>query len=203
MINVLLKGRLGNNLFQYAVGRHLALKNNTNLSLNYDYYINRGNRFGRRMRNLLSNFNIEPVLYKRAGLKVVLKTVGINWPFGNKNIYTDKENGFFPEVLMLGNGTTLKGYFQSEKYFKDIEEVIRNDLRIDSSTFGNENEYYEDQILSKNSVSMHVRRGDYLKSNIRNICDIKYFVKSVEYMQKNLKSPHFFVFSDDIEWCEK
>ena len=56
MINVHLKGRLGNILFQYAVGRHLAIKNNTDLSFNFEYYIRKNDLFGRRIRNILKYY---------------------------------------------------------------------------------------------------------------------------------------------------
>ena len=201
MINVRLKGRLGNILFQYAVGRHLAIKNNTKLKLNFKYYKNRQDPFGRRIRNILDSFNIDPKSYKKVGPESILNYVGINWPFRNNNVYKDNDKGFSPEVLILGNGTTLDGYFQSENYFKEIEAIIRDDLQIKNGYFGKESDDYKERVLSGNSVSLHVRRGDYLREKNRNICNANYFSKSVDYMRENLKTPHFFVFSDDIEWC--
>ena len=203
MINVHLQGRLGNILFQYAVGRHLALKNNTELNLNLDYYIKRKDPFCRRIRKILGHFSINRNLYNKTGPKHILKIFGIDWPFPRYGLYNEVGPGFYPEVLDLGNGTAIKGLFQSEKYFKEIEEVIRNDLKIDSRSFGQECRHYEGRVLTENSVSLHVRRGDYINTEFRHVCDINYFLNSVEYMKSNLKSPHFFVFSDDIEWCRK
>lgn len=201
MINVMLQGRLGNILFQYAVGRHLALKNNTGLTLNFEYYIMRSDYFGNRIRNSLSHINIEPHLYNKIGAKYLMRIVGIKWPFPRYTVYNEKSAEFCPDVLELGRGTTINGFFQSEKYFKDIDYVIREDFKIDSTGFGKESEYFEDSILSKESVSIHVRRGDYINSSLRSICDMKYFLNSVDYIRSKIKSPHFFVFSDDIEWC--
>ena len=136
MIDVHLQGRLGNVLFQYAVGRHLALKNNTDFSLNFEYYIRRDDLFGGRIRNLLKHFNIKKDLYSKIGAKYVLKIVGINWPFPRYDCFEEYSHEFLPEVLKLDKGTEIKGFFQSEKYFEEIEQVIRNDLKIDSSTLG-------------------------------------------------------------------
>ena len=202
MINVHLKGRLGNILFQYAVGRHLAIKNNTDLSFNFEYYIRKNDLFGRRIRNILKYFNIDRALYCKVSSKHILKIAGINWPFPRYNQFKEDSDEFLPDVLKLKKGTSIKGFFQSEKYFEEIEQVIRNDFKIDNSSFGEECRVYESQILSKNSVGIHVRRGDYLKTDLRSICDINYFLTSIECMKNKLVSPHFFVFSDDLNWCK-
>jgi len=201
MINVILRGGLGNNLFQYAVGKHLAVKNNTTLRLNIKNYINRHDLFGRKVRKKLSHFSIKPILYYTMLHELVIRRLGIHRPSSNDNVYQEKVWGFVPEVLSLGDGITLRGYYQSEKYFKDIEEIIRNDLRISNNSFGKESDFYKEQISELNSVGLHIRRGDYLKKKYHNVCNINYYSNSVEYMQEKLESPHFFVFSDDMEWC--
>ena len=203
MIKVNLKGRLGNVLFQYAVGRHLALKNGTDLLLIFDHYKKRGNHNSSQIRSLLSNFNIDPAYYKKSGLNTVLSKIEKYWPFGEKNRYFENGGHFCPEVLMLPGNTMLDGFFQSEKYFKEIESIIRNDFQIKNNSYGKQAEDLKEQVLTKNSVSLHIRRGDYLKNKKYNLCTNKYFKDSVEYMKENLKSPHFFIFSDDIEWCIK
>lgn len=96
-----------------------------------------------------------------------------------------------------GSSTLLYGYFQSEKYFKDCEEDIRKmfmsyDIEIDSKTRG--------LLLNDKSCSIHVRRGDYLKSpNHHPTQDMNYYMKAIKRMPKD---SIFLIFSDDIEWCK-
>jgi hypothetical protein len=118
-------------------------------------------------------------------------------------VYHEKRWGFSPEVLTFKDGVHLTGSFQSEKYFKDIEQVIRKDLRFKKDFFGRDGAVYKEQISKLNSVGLHIRRGDYLTSPLHNVCTMGYYIKSVEYMRGQLASPHFFVFSDDIQWCSE
>jgi hypothetical protein len=199
MINVILNGNLGNNLFQYAVGKHLAIKNKTALRL---LTYNKHDILGRKKTKLLSMFTIEPVAaYASLIHWVIGRRIAIKWPFYKDKVYKEKSWGFHPEVLTLKNGAYLDGYFQSEKYFKNIDHIIRNNLRFNKEAFGEEGAIYKEQIMNLNSVGLHIRRGDYLKSQLHNVCNMKYYANSIAYMQDQLASPHFFVFSDDLEWC--
>jgi Glycosyl transferase family 11 len=100
----------------------------------------------------------------------------------------------------------LDGYWQSEKYFIDCSKLIRKDF-----TFKNELDSYNLKLKSKidktNSVSIHIRRGDYVNNLNTNathgLCSIDYYIKAVNYITERIESPYFFVFSDDIEWAKK
>ena len=200
MINVILNGQLGNILFQYAVGKHLAVKNNTNIK--FITYVNRNNIPDRKeIKQLLSVFAMGPISYSSMIHEVIGKRIGIQWPFSKDKVQKEKSWGFYPEVLTVKDGVYLDGCFQSEKYFKNIENIIRNDLRFKKEVFGKESAIYKEQISNLNSVGLHIRRGDYLKSQLHNVCNMRYYAKSIAYMQNQLVSPHFFVFSDDLEWC--
>ena len=61
---------------------------------------------------------------------------------------------------------------------------------------------YLEPIKNSNSVSLHVRRGDYLNLKNVGVLDVDYYMKSVEYIRKNVEKPIFFVFSADLEWCK-
>jgi len=203
MINVILRCGLGNWLFQYAVGRHLAIKNNTAIRFNIENCLSIHDIFGRKVIRQLSLFNIKPILYTAMIHNKIGRRLGIYMSSHNDRVYHEKGWGFFPEVLELKDGIRLDGFFQSEKYFKDIEKIIRNDLRFRNDSFGEEGAIYKEQITKVNSVSLHIRRGDYLTSKLHNVCNMRYYDKSIAHMQDQLVSPHFFVFSDDIEWCSK
>ena len=203
MITVLLKGGLGNILFQYAVGRHLAIKNKTTLCLNVIRYINKHDVFAEKIIRPLRNFGFAKMLYRPPLYKKILWRYGLYLPQTDKSFFYTKSWGFDPKVLQLNDGTYLDGYFQSEKYFKDIESTIRKELSLKQSSFNQEVVTYQEKIAKSNSVGIHIRRGDYLSSPLHNICDLNYYSKAVKYMQERVLSPHFFVFSDDITWCLK
>ena len=99
---------------------------------------------------------------------------------------------------ILGN-YYIKGWFQSEEYFKSIRPILlkefvpRKKLRIPGKLRAALND--------SESVSLHVRRGDYVRLNLA--LDIGYYVKAMEYMEQIYENPIFVVFSDDLEWVKK
>ena len=96
----------------------------------------------------------------------------------------------------------LSGYWQSEKYFSKSKDAIRKTYTFPQLT-GTENLLAKDDILKSNSVSLHVRRGDYLKSkDLGGVCTTEYYKKAIDYISMKIDNPKFFIFSDDILWCE-
>ena len=95
----------------------------------------------------------------------------------------------------------LSGYWQSEKYFMGIKDEIRK-----AFTFNDKNECdlaIKNLICSTESVAVHIRRGDYVNNKLHgNICGVQYYQNAIDFIREKIKAPKFFVFSDDIEWCE-
>lgn len=95
------------------------------------------------------------------------------------------------------------GYWQSEKYFHDETSQIKNDF-----TFANSLDIHNREIANKiqltNSVSMHIRRGDYVQNakvaEVHGMSSLDYYTSAIEYFAQHAASPHFFIFSDDINW---
>jgi len=203
MITVILKKDFGNILFQYAVGRHLAIKNNTTLRLNLINYLRKKYLYAKKIIRPLQDFGFNAILYRPPLYKKILWRYGVYLPPTDKRFYHEKGWGFDPTVLELKDGTYLDGFFQSEKYFKDIESTIRKDLSLKPSSITQEVLTYKQKIINSNSVGIHIRRGDYLRSKKHNVCDLTYYIKAIKYMQEQILSPRFFVFSDDISWCLK
>jgi hypothetical protein len=102
-----------------------------------------------------------------------------------------KENGFHFQEIPKHDPLLLDGYFQSEKYFKHCQEKIRHEFALPSFS------------MPKKSVSLHVRRGDYLTlSNHHPTLDVDYYRKAIWYfIEKGFD--HFEVFSDDMDWCRQ
>ncbi len=93
----------------------------------------------------------------------------------------------------------IHGYWQSEKYFYDIQNELKKELII-KEKISIKNEEIYNQIKETSSVCVHIRRGDFLlQSNNLYICENDYYLKAMEKIKNQIKNPHFFIFSDDIE----
>lgn len=97
----------------------------------------------------------------------------------------------------------VRGQFQSEEYFKGIENILRDEFTLKQPL---DSRYKEllDKIKSVQSVSIHIRRGDFMSVVTNNpLMPVSYYKNAVEYIKEKIPSPHFFIFSDDIEWAKK
>lgn len=110
-----------------------------------------------------------------------------------KNIF--REKNFHYEAIPNINNLDLIGYFQSEKYFLHCKDSILHYFSFIDSLYDNSIDIY------KETCSLHIRRGDYLKvSDYHPFVGIDYYNKSMNYMRK-IGVTKFYIFSDDIEWC--
>lgn len=109
---------------------------------------------------------------------------------------------YYPEAAAIESDKYYDGYWQSFKYFSNYKEVLYKVY-----AHGTPNEYNK-QMISElegcNSVGMHVRRGDYKTSpQFYGICNLEYYKKAIETIQSKVEQPHYFIFSDDINWCKE
>ena len=99
---------------------------------------------------------------------------------------------------------TIEGYWQSQGYFLGIERSLRNELQF-ASPAPFDVQAMQSQIEGVNSVSVHVRRGDYvtnpLTARFHVTCEIDYYERAVEHIARRVDRPLFFVFSDEPEWA--
>ena len=116
----------------------------------------------------------------------------------------DKQVGFqqgFWEKLSADD--FLWGYWQDESYFKDIEDLLRKEFTFPEIEDDKNSELLQ-LIEGTESVAVHVRRGDYLETtDYLNLYDLGYYEKAICRMLKEVDTPTWFVFSDDIEWCKQ
>ena len=100
----------------------------------------------------------------------------------------------------------LRGYWQSEKYFQTHAAAIRADFSF-KSPLTNENRLLAQKIGELNAVSLHVRRGDYVKNPVtaamHGVCSLNYYNAAVEHIQSHVANPVFFIFSDDMPWVKE
>ena len=109
--------------------------------------------------------------------------------------------------VKISKNTILNGYFQSEKYFNDIREILLKDLYWIKKKEGRNKEILEQIQQDSSSVSMHVRRGDYVSNEnaakFHGLTGVDYYKAAVKELTKHFKMANLYVFSDDPEWCKK
>ena len=201
MIYSRIRGGLGNQLFQYAVARSLADQLGVNLGLDIREYSASSN-----FQMGLTKFNIRAILnpdglirHKKDGriLFALENLVG-----KHKHVYYEPFLSFDKNVLSKQDGTFLKGYWQSEKYFTDKNKIME-DLEI-IKTPTEKNTQIKAKIEECNSISLHIRRGDYVSSSTHGTCDLGYYNKAVQFfINKYGSNFEIFAFSDDPSWVQK
>lgn len=118
--------------------------------------------------------------------------------------YREKSADFDPKVLELKRAY-LTGCWQSEKYFSEIREEVREAFRFQKICLSKEMRAYEEQMKEKESVCVHIRRGDYLQVNevYGGICTEEYYEKAMQQMIDWLPNCHFFFFTNDVSWVKE
>lgn len=203
-------GGLGNQMFQYAL--FLKLK-----SLGREVKMDDRTQYGSIASRpiLLWCFGID---YPKATEKEIAALTDGSMEFfhrvrrkirGRKSLEYEEQSCNFDEQLLKREPAYLTGYFQSEKYFKDIEEQVRDALQFSDKIWEGKNtsllekiKKYQSRIKSSMAVSVHIRRGDYL-DNVEaygNICTEDYYCKAVDLMQKWYPEAVFYFFSNDSQW---
>lgn len=224
MIIINIQGGLGNQMFEYAFSKQMATLNNS------EVYFHEKNWYGLesnvQKRSLeLDNFNVS---YKRANLFDVVRLRGFAsfriLRFGvrqlNKIVRLFKKDfkgfkwstliqeqdyghRFVPELLEKRGSFYIEGFWNSEKFFKGIEDTIRKDFTFKEKP-NEEDLKVLDLMKTTDSVSLHIRRGDYTKIKaMQGSADLDYYKRAIEYFKKNLKNIHIFIFSDDIPWVKE
>ncbi len=209
MLIIKLKGGLGNQLFQYAFGRLIALKRGEDLKLDKDILGQRGDTY----RNYgLEAFNIKAEIASR---EEVLK---VKYPYGliSKGLRFFKAKflrifhiGFEARMLKT-KARYLDGFFQSYKYLEPIRRELLEDLSLKNDNLKIKYPAILEEIISTESVAVHIRRGDYVNNpktkKAHFICDLNYYEKAFRLIKDKLKEknlePKFFIFSDDISWAK-
>lgn len=207
-------GGLGNQMFQYAAGRSLALKLGTQLHLDISGFASYGLHQGfelkrifdctaeiaaeREVRNILG-WQYSPIALR------VLSSHRFAL-FRRKGFVVEPHFQYWHGLSNLASESYLVGYWQSEKYFSDVTAQIRQDFTFKLPINGL-NAAVAKQISPINAVSLHVRRGDYVNNPIttatHGLCSLDYYRNAIRYLAAHTTHPHFFVFSDDIAWVKE
>ncbi|MBM3256552.1 MAG: hypothetical protein FJZ04_03765, partial [Candidatus Moranbacteria bacterium] len=173
MIIVNLKGGMGNQMFQYALGRALAIKNKNEFKMDLTY-LKEGQPkspdhtfrvYDLGIFNVKENFATKRDLeyfYSRSTAKQILNHLLPKY-FPRNNIIYDKDSYVFnPEILEQKGNLYLDGYWQTDKYFESIGPLIRREFTF-RKNFDAKNQQLASEISNNNSVCLNVRRADYVK----------------------------------------
>jgi hypothetical protein len=208
---VRIKGGLGNQLFCYAAARRLAVINDCELVIDNVSGFKRDFAYNRRYA--LTPFNILCRLASSSErlepfgriTRAVKKTIANTQAFENRSYVEQEFIEFDKRLLDLKpkSNVYLDGLWQSEHYFKDIEDIIRNDLKITSPN-DKKNKEMAALINQKNAVSLHVRWFNSADSaSLSHNLSINYYKKAIAIIESKVSSPHFFLFSDDPNSAKK
>ena len=205
MIIIQMSGGLGNQMFQYAL--YLKLKK-LGREVKFDSTSSYIRDNARPIQ--LAVFNIQypeatkEELIEMTDSSMLLKDRIRRKLKGRKSKeYREEGCGYDPVVLTQDPGY-LVGTFQSELYFQDMKEQIREAFRFDQSVMQQETLAMKDTIKSTTSVSIHVRRGDYLNAEevYGEICTDAYYDGAIKYMLEKYPDATFYLFTNDLTWAD-
>jgi hypothetical protein len=211
MIIVQLNGGLGNQLFQYALGRRLSLDKNTDLRFDVNAFKTQKREYKLHHFNVAgSQANLAEIEFflwwkKHPQLARIHRFREEHKPYYQRRIIEQQAAGFDKNILKSPDNVYLMGYWQSEKYFKDIAAILIKDLTVTHPLTGQNLELAGD-IKSTEAVSLHVRRGDYATDPSTNrrhgTLPLEYYHRAIDLILQRHPNSVFFIFSDDIPWIK-
>lgn len=179
-------GRLGNQMFQYTALRGLAAKHS------YEYCLPPKNFVGKKDPNCA---NSDTNIFECFKIPEVERRI-TNYPRVMEYCFELDQNlwDHCPDNI------SLFGYFQTEKYFKHIENEIRKDFTFSDWIFEPCVELFKNNLGTKEVISIHLRRGDYLDNPYHIVQSVEYYEKALSYFEDDLP---VMIFSDGVDWCKE
>lgn len=215
------KGGLGNQMFQYAFACAIAKKFGCSPALDFSWFedvkkhtIDVPRAFDLGVFNLEIEIATEEDLKnvkrpefdsktKNSIAKILHNILKINYIREKTTFCFDKKLFNSPDYFYY------EGYFQHEKYFKHLRKFLlkKFSLKEPFSMLDEKNQILLNEIKKTNSVSLHIRRGDYIQlehvNKTHGLCSLEYYQTAIKYIASKVENPHFFVFSDDIDWVKE
>jgi len=215
MIIVNIQGRFGNQMFGFALYRQLIKMGKT-------VYVDLShNRLDEQAKKERAVFAIEPnidlfgfeypVIDNETALEYLKDRDNRNlfkrWEYRifpqRCKCYEEKATAVFDRNVLELDDVYLNGYWQSEKYFAGAQEEVRQMYRF-PDLFTDYQKRMLEEIAGKQSVSVHIRRGDYLNHpEIYGTTTLDYYRNAMTYMQDRRENIHFYIFTNDIPWAEQ
>lgn len=193
-------GGLGNQMFQYAIAQSIALENKDSFKLDLTAF-NTYELFSYRLDEfkipscVATQDDIDNVLGRNLVVRKFRRVLGVS------SHYIEKERTIFDSTVFKNKNIYLEGYWQNEQYFYKHRSKILQTF-IPKCTFSKVTENYYSQIRKSESISVHIRRGDYLKHDDIGVLPLSYYKESMEYFLEKNQQVCFYIFSNDIDWCK-
>lgn len=211
MIITRLVSGLGNQLFQYAIGRHLSIKHNVPLKLDIGFFETQTLRsfvldsFHIKAQ-VASKEEIDKVLYWAKGsawiAKIYRKVPNANLIKGYRYYKEHEWWQYDPNVLNASSKVYLDGYWQHHKYYMNMFPEIFDELRVRMPST-DEGLFKKAIVENASSVSIHIRRGDYVTDNLMGTLPIEYYTKAIVCMNEKISKASYYIFSDDLNWAKE
>lgn len=216
MVVVRLTGGLGNQLFQYAAARRLALVRGAELALDIGWFRHEAPRYPAARPYELQHLDLPARVISLPPAAILRWERGLaarigRWPGRRIRLPVIRQSsdwsGVDQRVLDGPADVLLDGYWQNERYFQDAAETIRAELRLPASPAPRFGELLE-AIESSEAIAVHVRRGDYVTvpqvAEVHGAVELSYYRRAVGLVAERVGlDAHVFVFSDDPGWAEE
>jgi len=207
-----ISGGLGNQFFQYAFGRYLALKNNTTLKINVASFVKDKQRTFKLdcFKTEYETMPLDEILeYLDSYLRLTplfRKWYRLYWPISFRRYFENKGlEGYNPKLKNARQGY-FYGYWSNEDYFKDIRDQLQKEFMLREHLVSPALKKAKQMTMKENAVAVHVRRGDYVHhpvySKIFNQLSPAYYNDAIKLLKERVKDPVFYVFTDDVKWCQ-
>ena len=199
---VRLTGGLGNQLFQYALGRSTEINCGADVSYNTSAIaLKNGRRF------MLDLFNTKVATTEEPSPQTLAER--FLSALAGKTHIREKHLEYIPSLfsrIKRGGTFYLEGEWRTEKYFRDIREQLLSEISL-KNPYSESAQAFSEAIAATTSVALHIRRGDYVTNPganaVHGTCSLDYYKAAILTMQNKVAEPHFFVFSDDIAWVKE
>jgi hypothetical protein len=204
-------GGLGNQMFQYAVGRSMSFEHDLPFRLDISGFDRYEVHNGFELQHvfccpveLANEGNVRSILGWQSSpfVRRVLSWSSMS-VLRCKGFVVEPHFHYWPGIVNGPQDSYLTGYWQSDKYFERHATVIRSDFTF-KPQLTNRNTHFAEQISKGNAVSLHVRRGDYAKNPkttaTHGLCSLDYYHSAIRHIAERVDRPNFFVFSDDAPW---
>lgn len=221
MIYIFLRGRIGNQLFMYAIAEELRFRRNCNeeividdtevlnanwenslekYNLNNVRYVHNHDEVNKfKFKNLIRNF-----YYKYIFNKDYIKKYNLEKKYQrlfNKFGLILCENGYIDYKLPKNKNILIEGYFQSEKYFPNTKDLLKKYFSINEDV--KQSNYPNiDLLKSRNSVCISIKVEHNVGSSLYDVCSNGYWKAAIKYITDNVENPLFFICSDNVDYVK-
>jgi hypothetical protein len=203
-------GGLGNQLFQYSAGYALSKHLQTDLQLDISAYRNRSfdlflfpniKQQGYKELKSIDSMTAFPSLFS-----ILSRYTSRIYPYFFRNYFNDKGFCYKADFWKQVDGCYLDGLWQTEQYFLQHRSSLLKLFSAENS-LSEDSLWLKEQIQkSENTVSVHIRRGDYIQNprtlKLHGVLDKSYYFHSMSDLKSKFKNPVYYIFSDEIEWVK-